>query len=538
MISVSCKGQSGYEGKIGLDHFIRTYGLILGRDSPVGLAYGGDRTGKFNVIVNEGSGDRAFEDMVQCALKISDSLPELKKVNSFPDLSFISADEDSVTVSLDVFSFVGRCLSGELERFWKNAPEREKTGKVPLIDACERMLFSILLYGCGKLRLPFVCKSLWPGKRFAVCLTHDVDEVRKTYQWLTRPVAYLKKGQAGLLKGQLLSLWHRLQGEEPFWTFESIMELEERLGVRSSFYFLKEKGKADILSPDTWKLLGRRYDFNDPQVKGVMKKLCDGGWEVGLHGSYDSYRDFEMLEGEKKMLQESLGNKVTGIRQHHLNLKLPETWEYHDRAGLKYDTTLGFKDRMGFRGGTCLPFHPVSGQEMLNLLEIPLAIMDTPLFGYRKDRLHADFEGMVDAVSGFGGVLTLLWHHAVFNEHEYPGWGTAYGRLIELCRRRNAWITCGKELADWWIWREKADFGLEHEGDCLMITPHRRGDRYFLSVYLPEGMRPKNILHAEVVDTCKGMHTIRTDKLKHDERIKIEFVEMGYGNRSKNSRRQ
>lgn len=535
MISVSCKGKSGYER--GLGHFIRTYGLILSKNSPVGLVYGGgDRTGRFNVIVNEDSRNRDFEDMVHCALKISGSLSDLEKVDgSLDSVPFISADEDSVTISLDVFSFVGRCLSGELELFWKNAPEGERIGKVPLIDACERMLFLTLLYSCGKLRLPFVCKSFWPGKRFAVCLTHDVDEVKKTYQWITRPVAYLRRGQTGLLKGQLLSLWHRLRGKEPFWTFDGIMELEERLGARSSFYFLNEKGKADILSPDTWKLLGRRYDFSNPQVKEVMKKLCDGGWEVGLHGSYDSYRDFGMLEREKKMLQECLGNKVTGIRQHHLNLELPQTWEYHDRAGLKYDTTLGFKDRMGFRGGTCLPFHPVSGQGTLNLLEIPLAIMDTPLFGYKKDRLHADLEEMANAVSGFGGVLTLLWHHAVFNENEYPGWGAAYGRLIELCRRRNAWITYGKELADWWIWRERANFDLEYERDCLVIAPHRRGDRYFLSVYLPEGMGIKKILNAQVVDTCRGMHTIRTDKLKNDERVKIEFVEMGYGNRSENS---
>lgn len=531
MISVSCKGKDGYEK--GLGHFIRTYGLILSRNSPVGLIYGGgDRRGKFNVIINEDSRNCSFEDMAGCALKIWEGLTELEKSGSFPDLPFISADDDSVIISFDVFSFVGRCLSGELERFWKNAPEpeRDRTGKVPLIDACERMLFLALLYACGKLRLPFACKSLWPGKRFAVCLTHDVDEVKKTYQWFTRPAAYLKKGEVGSLKGQLLSLWHRLLGEEPYWTFDDIMELEERLGVRSSFFFLKENGKADIMSPDTWKLMGRRYDFNDPRLKGVMKKLSGGGWEVGLHGSYGSYRDFGLLESEKKMLQESLGNKVTGIRQHHLNLELPKTWEYHDRAGLKYDTSLGFKDRMGFRGGTCLPFHPVSGQRMLDLLEIPLAVMDTPLFGYKKDRLRADLEGMVDAVSVSGGVLTMLWHHAVFNEHEYPGWGAEYGRIIELCRSRNAWITCGRELADWWIWRERTDFGLEHEGHSLVISSHRRGDRYFLDVYLPEGLGIKKLLNAGVVDTCKGMHIIRTDRLKNDESIRLEFVEKGYGN--------
>ncbi|GAH60430.1 unnamed protein product, partial [marine sediment metagenome] len=38
-------------------------------------------------------------------------------------------------------------------------------------------------------------KTMWPdNKRFAVCLTHDVDRVKKTYQYITH------SGKGGFLE--------------------------------------------------------------------------------------------------------------------------------------------------------------------------------------------------------------------------------------------------------------------------------------------------------------------------------------------------
>ena len=37
-------------------------------------------------------------------------------------------------------------------------------------------------------------KPKWPDdKKFAVCLTHDVDRVKKTYQYFTRFMRFLEK---------------------------------------------------------------------------------------------------------------------------------------------------------------------------------------------------------------------------------------------------------------------------------------------------------------------------------------------------------
>ncbi len=530
-------GEGTEEGNIGVEHFIHTYGIILSDNSIfANLLYGtGELENKnrhFNIIVKNCPEDQDFKDMIVNSPAILYSILHSQDLPGFiKSVPFISINGNNIEINSDIFSFIGKCITGGLDSFWRTTArsEREKLGKVPFIDVYEKMLFLVLLYVFEKLNTPFVCKSFWHGERFAVCLTHDVDEVKKTYQWVTRPLINLKNSQVHLIKGQLYSLWDRLHGKEPYWTFDEIMKLEDELNVKSSFYFLNERSRARIFSPGTWKLLGRRYDINDPGVRQMMRRLHAGGWDIGLHGSYESYNDVEMLEKEKKQLEFSLGNRITGTRQHHLNIDIPGTWECHEKIGLDYDTTLGFKDQMGFRGGTCLPFHPYSGQKRVNLVEIPLAIMDTPLFKHKNEILESNFKEMINIASEFNGVLTLLWHHAVFNKHEYPGWSDAYEKIIQLCRKKNAWITSAKEIAEWWNWREKAGFELNCEGNSLRITPHQEECCHFLKVYPSKNMKIKKIINANIIENDSNSFIIRTNSLKNDECIEIEFLELKHG---------
>ena len=161
-------------------------------------------------------------------------------------------------------------------------------------------------------------------------------------------------------------------------------------------------------------------------------------------------RGVTIEEGHKEELEEVLEAKVYGIRQHNLNLDIPNTWKLHEKIGLEYDTTLGFNEFVGFRWGTCFPFYPLDREtaKPLSLLEIPLIIEDIALFSYNNPwEVCMD---IINTVEKYNGVLTILWHHSVFNDIEYPRWREVYEKIIKVCKEKNAWVTNAYEVAKWW----------------------------------------------------------------------------------------
>ena len=101
-------------------------------------------------------------------------------------------------------------------------------------------------------------KPFWPdGKKFAVCLTHDVDRVKKTYQYITH---FVKTKDFYHIK----SFFTRQH--DPYWNFEKIMQNEEKYGVRSTFFFLNGSKQFSVLRPDEWKVSLGRYNFNEKKL--------------------------------------------------------------------------------------------------------------------------------------------------------------------------------------------------------------------------------------------------------------------------------
>lgn len=268
---------------------------------------------------------------------------------------------------------------------------------------------------------------------FALCLTHDVDRVYKTYQGL----------YYGVFERDLTQLRSVLSRENPYWQFDRIIDIEENLGVRSAFNFLVEKRLFDDkppyewLSPNNWMRYTGRYDVRSPDIAAVIARLDEGGWEIGLHGSYDSYWDKDRLRYEKSMIESVLGERVFGGRQHHLNLSIPETWQYHAAIGLRYDTTLGSNDSYGFQHGYG-PRYPFDDEFVV----FPMTIMDVTLpdVSANPDRVWRECEGILQEAREHDAVITINWHQRSFSEPDFPGLGSLYGRLIDRALEMGGWV--------------------------------------------------------------------------------------------------
>jgi peptidoglycan/xylan/chitin deacetylase (PgdA/CDA1 family) len=265
---------------------------------------------------------------------------------------------------------------------------------------------------------------------FALCLTHDVDRPFKTYQWLHEA---LRDRDPDALRR-----WSA--GENPYWQFETIRRLEADLDVRSSFYALQtprlREGPASRLT-DPKRLLDAagRYEFDHPDIAPMLRNLDADGWEVGLHGSYESAVDPARLRREKRLLEETLGHEVGGCRQHYLRLDDPptETWRAQRDAGLVYDASSGSSSTVGFDHGD-RPFRPFDD----DFLVFPLTAMEVALPTDPDERWQT-CEQLLQEADARGAVATVLWHPRYFAP-EFPGYRETYRRLVERAQELGAWV--------------------------------------------------------------------------------------------------
>ena len=287
------------------------------------------------------------------------------------------------------------------------------------------------------------------NKKFAVCLTHDIDFINATKLNLISDTAkFIHHRELGTaLRRPFIKVNKKWN---PYINFETTMDLEEVYGAKSSFYFLSlDKGDQD-------------FNYNLEYLSNEMGSIIDRGFEVGLQGSHRALYSLEVLKHEKKRLENILGQEVIGYRNHYLRFRVPETWELLKQAGFKYDTTFGYPNCVGFRNGMCHPFKPFNRNTNLyiEILEIPLIIMDGTLFNHMKLDLLGSWEVMkriIDVVASCNGVVTILFHN-FYLRGEYL---ELYEKTLKYCQDKNAFFASAECIYRWW---EKDGYEQYREG--------------------------------------------------------------------------
>lgn len=267
---------------------------------------------------------------------------------------------------------------------------------------------------------------------FFVCLSHDVDNIKKRHQYITR---FIKNHSLNQLKSFL-------DEEEPFWNFEKIIKIENRYNVKSTFFFLCELSQSSIFDTIINNKESKRYNLNDEALKKQIKNLDSQGWEIGIHGSFNSYRNLDLLCQEKSRMEKILGHDVKGIRQHYLNLSIPKTWHLQKKCGFTYDASYGLNKKAGFKNNIYYPFNPLK----TSFIVIPVTIMDTSLFAsYKQDEIWPRCNEIIKESIANRSVLSVLWHQESFSEIDFPTYTEIYQQIIEKSIEAGArFVTLGE----------------------------------------------------------------------------------------------
>ena len=221
-------------------------------------------------------------------------------------------------------------------------------------------------------------------------LSHDVDYIRKTNKLrfkqtlfngynilkvIRRPKALLKRCSRTI----------RFFVSNPsYWCFDFWEELEKKHNKRSIFYVYVKTKTIDFRS---W-MLDPSYNIEEnKQLQQHIKNLLEDGFKIGLHGSYNSAVNENLLREEKERLENCIDTEINQVRQHWLRYEENSTPYIHN-ALFRYDSTLGWNDRMGFRNGCASVFKPFDhrNRKPFEFFEIPQIIMDSTIFDYTADK--------------------------------------------------------------------------------------------------------------------------------------------------------
>jgi hypothetical protein len=349
-----------------------------------------------------------------------------------------------VELTVDVFGGAFFTLSRYEERV---IPARDRFGRfaatssiahaegflgIPIVDAYVEVLWSAL-------------RRLWPGlerrqRQFGIALTHDVDQplasVGRRAPALARQLGadVLVRRDAGLAVRRVRSWAGLRRGEhrlDPYNTFDFLMDVSERHSTASAFYFLATEESTALDGP---------YTLEQPWIRALIKRIHERGHEIGLHASFHSHTDPLRTATEflrLRSMAEGVGvtQERWGGRQHYLRWENPVTWSNWEAAGLDYDSTLGYADRIGFRAGTSYAFAPfhLLDRRPLKLRERPLQVMDATLFEYMELASESAFESVIAVAREcrrYGGTLSLLWHNSALLTGRQKRWYEELARAL------------------------------------------------------------------------------------------------------------
>jgi len=346
----------------------------------------------------------------------------------------LEIDKNRIYCGIDIFASAFFILSR-----WEEAvfDKKDKHGRFPcelslaqrnnfqykaIVNEYVEMLWNMLVrLGCNQQR---------KTRKFQIIPTHDVDTFLRFINLKTALKAIVgdivkRKSLKTAIEStsQYIKFKFNLDND-PFDTFDYLMNISEKYGVKSHFYFIAGKiGEYDV-----------NYNFLNQEVKKTIFKIIEKGHFVGIHGSYNSF------DNESQYLQEANRFKSIGIepyesRQHYLRLKIPETWHNLIKAKIKIDSSIAFTNDSGFRAGVCYEYKlfDVKQRKILDLKEQPLIFMETTTrFKYNTpEKFFKHLNHLKKVVKKFKGQFVFLWHNSNINNFYWKEFSKNYKSIFE-----------------------------------------------------------------------------------------------------------
>ena len=317
------------------------------------------------------------------------------------------------------------------------------------------------------------------GKRFVVCLTHDIDFIGiRDHKFDHTMWGFLHRSTLGALRGfvrrrislgRLLQIWRAaaslplvwLGWVKDFWLpFDWYLRVEHDLPA--TYFLIPFKGRTgDKVTGRHANRRATKYDVTG--LSAWTSRLLGQGCEMGVHG-IDAWHSAALGRAERERIAAVTGRDEIGTRSHWL-LRDENSARVLEEAGYAYDSTEGYNETIGYRSGTTQVFRPLGARR---LLELPMHIQDGALFyshrlDLSEDEAWARCGQLIENAGKFGGVLTCLWHDRSHGPERF--WGDFYIRLVGKLRTLDVWFATAGQVVAWFRSRREVVFARVKSND-------------------------------------------------------------------------
>lgn len=312
---------------------------------------------------------------------------------------FLLSRYEEVASSADKFDQHGR-FSGK-----ESLPYRAGFIERPLVDEYSKLMLKWL-------EMAGVSVPAEKEGFSKIYLTHDVDMLG-LYQ---HPRGFLSGIYHSLFQrdATLRSVLHSQLSieKDPAYTFQWLMEQDLMVEGAEPWFFVKAVTESQYIYDKPL------YIPHSKRLKRLIETIRESGGKIGLHSSYRSYHETDVLSNEAESLRKATGLDITANRCHYLTIQPPNRPEPYLEAGITDDFSLTYASHAGFRIGTSRPVRWINpcSLEVLPITLHPTAIMDGTLSGAEYMNLSAEEAfsqswRIIDEARKHGGELVLLWHN-------------------------------------------------------------------------------------------------------------------------------
>ena len=276
--------------------------------------------------------------------------------------------------------------------------------------------------------------SRWPSlkthsKEFRFIPTYDIDTAWSyKHKGLRRNLGSMARSITQMDFKSINKQIAVLKNEEPdpFEAYEWIESIHKKYDQQPLYFFLLAKNRTER---------DKNIPPSEKNFQQLIKSLAEK-FAIGIHPSWESGDEEELLLEEKQRLEEITSTKVINSRQHYIRWKLPGSFRQLIDAEIENDFSMGYTTINGFRASVASPFYwydlPAESATPLRLW--PFCFMDSTAIFEQEMKVEDasnELQQYLETIKKINGTLITVFHNNYLGTDErFQEWKKMYEEFV------------------------------------------------------------------------------------------------------------